>query len=100
MRGSVGATGAGPREEDPADPLAEPRPAGLAGDEDVEARVARGAASALRLGGLAGALGSFDRDEPAGGRRPGSRHAAECTRRSTGIGTRYEPPARDASRVP
>ena len=66
VSGSVAARRTGPGEEDLAEPLAEPRAARLAGDDG---RRCRGAARCRREGGrlgrLAGALGPFDRDEPA-----------------------------------
>src|SRR4029077_17641563 len=71
------------REEDLAQPFAEPGPTRLAGHEHVEAEALEHRRSTSHLGGLAGALGPFERDEPASaGRYPGSRHAAECSRRS------------------
>ncbi len=59
----------GPRQEDLADAFAEPRAARLAGEMDVETgsggMVGEMVGEGDRLGGLAGALRPFDRDEPA-----------------------------------
>ena len=65
VSGSVGAADVGPRQEDLAEPLAEPRAARLAGDVDVETPAREVPGEGVRLRRLAGALGPLDRDEPA-----------------------------------
>jgi nickel/cobalt exporter len=90
-------------EEELADPLAERRPARLPRPDDRHAALRQVRLEASRLGRLAGALWSFDGDEPA----PGSVgrvtcHAGECmppaTRRARGRPAR--PPRRSPCRLP
>ena len=67
-------------EEQVAEPLAQARTARLARPQHADSLVPEVRLEARRLGGLAGALGPFDRDEPATiGRRGGACHAAECS---------------------
>ena len=64
----------GPRQQDLAQALAEPCPAGFAGEVDVDATAGEMRREGRRLGRLAGAFGSLERDEPASRGRPGSDH--------------------------
>ena len=52
-----------------------------------------------RLRRLAGSLGPVDRDEPAAGRRPGSCHGRECSRRPAPA-ARLVHPGRGSARIP